>query len=126
VVRASLSNFSGDLHEFLANYITSINCEQLKRMTYTLVKDRRSKKVNTLFAELRSRLTAKSIKDKMEEIGYAIPVALDSWPCTQCKVIKTFQNPDLYNWQEFIDLRAERNRQYYMCVPGYHHDECFC
>ncbi len=32
-VRKSLAGFRGDLNEFLTIYITSINCEQLKRMT---------------------------------------------------------------------------------------------
>ncbi len=61
-IRKSLPHFKGDLNEFLTLFVTSINCERLKRMTYTLVEERRSKKVNTLFAELRSRLSAKSLK----------------------------------------------------------------
>ena len=81
-VRKSLAGFSGDLNEFLTMYITSINCEQLKRMTYSLVEKRKSKRVNTLLAEMRSRLTTKSIKVTMEEIGYAIPVELDTWSDT--------------------------------------------
>ena len=67
---------------FLGRRITSINCEQLKRMTYSLVEERKSKRVNTLLAEMRSRLTTKSIKVTMEEIGYAIPVELDTWSDT--------------------------------------------
>lgn len=97
-VRQKLANFKGDLNEFLTMYITSINCEKLKRMTYTLVEERRSKKVNTLFAEMRSRLSAKSIKQTIEEIGYAITVELDSWEDTQCEVLEVVKNQNLESW----------------------------
>lgn len=97
-VRQKLANFKGDLNEFLNMYITSINCEQLKWMTYTLVEERRSKKVNTLLAELRSRLSAKLIKEPIEEIGYAITVELDSWEQTQCEVLEVVKKQHLESW----------------------------